>query len=175
MENILFKIARICSSQFRCNYLKNIKHVLHFLFDFWRLDQILNILKENILVIANVFPKLQTEKNLSRILSNNRRSRLRFDSQHVTESQILVKSSWERFYHVFSSKPGNLIRKMSALVLGEILGVFVNTLAADAKCHVQDCENLQLPIQIQLSEKQKTFSEFLVPFLESTSTFKQTQ
>ena len=37
---------------------------------------------------------------------------------------------------------------------------------------VQGCENLQLPIQMQLSEKQKTFSEFFVPFLESSSNFK---
>ena len=57
---------------------------------------------------------------------------------------------------------------MSPLVLGEILGIFVNTLTADGKYPVRGCENLQLPIQMQLSEKQKTFSEFFVPFLEST-------
>ena len=50
--------------------------------------------------------------------------------------------------------------------------MFVNTLNADGKCPVQYCENLQLPIQTQLSEKQKTFSEFFFPFLESTSNFK---
>ena len=61
---------------------------------------------------------------------------------------------------------------MSSLVIGEILGVFVNTLTADGKYPVQGCENLQLPIQMQLSEKRKTFSEFFVPFLESTSNFK---
>ena len=37
---------------------------------------------------------------------------------------------------------------MSPLVLGEILGVFVNALEACGKCPVQDCENLQLPIQM---------------------------
>ena len=61
---------------------------------------------------------------------------------------------------------------MSHLVLREILGVFVNTLTGDAKYSVQDCENLQLPIQMQLSEKPKAFSEFFVIFLESTSNFK---
>ena len=60
---------------------------------------------------------------------------------------------------------------MSPLVLGEILGVFLNTLTDDAKYPVQDCENLQLPIQMQLSEKRKTFSELFVPYLESTSNF----
>ena len=53
--------------------------------------------------------------------------------------------------------------------------MFVNTLIAAEKYTVQNCKNLQLPIQMQFSEKRKTFSEFLVPFLESTSTFKQTQ
>ena len=42
---------------------------------------------------------------------------------------------------------------MVPLVLGEILGVFVNTLTADDKYRVQDCENLPLPIQMQLSKK----------------------
>ena len=59
---------------------------------------------------------------------------------------------------------------MSSLGLGEILGVFVNTLTADRKYPVPDSENLPLLIQMQLSEKRK-ISEFFVPFLESTSHF----
>ena len=53
---------------------------------------------------------------------------------------------------------------MSVLVLGEILGVFVNTFTADGKYPSQDCENLQLPIQVQLFEKHKTFSPFFFVF-----------
>ena len=53
---------------------------------------------------------------------------------------------------------------MSRPVLGEVLGVFVNTLTAEGKYPVQDYENLPLPIQIQLSEKQKTFSQFFFHF-----------
>ena len=49
---------------------------------------------------------------------------------------------------------------MSRPVLGEVLWVFVNTVTAEGKYPVQDYENLPLPIQIQLSEKQKTFSQF---------------
>ena len=66
----------------------------------------------------------------------------------------------------------NLIRKTSPLVLGKILSVFVTILAADDKYPVEDWENLQLPIQMQLSEKRKNFLEFFVPFLDSTSKFK---
>ena len=50
--------------------------------------------------------------------------------------------------------------------------MFVNTLNADGKYPVQYSENLQLLIQMQLSEKRKIFSEFFVPRLESTQNFK---
>ena len=61
---------------------------------------------------------------------------------------------------------------MSPLVLGKILGVFVNTLTAKDKYPVQDYENLELPIQKQLCGKRTTSSECFVQFLESTSNFK---
>ena len=56
---------------------------------------------------------------------------------------------------------------MSPLVLGSLLGVFVNTLTADGKNPVQDCENLELTIQMQVSQKLKAFSQLFVSFLES--------
>ena len=78
----------------------------------------------------------------------------------------------ERFFHVFTSFSGKLIPKMSPPVLGEILGVFINTLTADVKDPVQVFENLLLPIQMHLSQKPKAFSLLFVPFLEYTSNFK---
>ena len=54
-------------------------------------------------VIANVFPKLQIVKDLFWPLSEKRRFRTFFDSQHVKGSQTLVKSAWEHFYHIFPS------------------------------------------------------------------------
>ena len=53
---------------------------------------------------------------------------------------------------------------MSPLVLGEILRMFVNTLTIAGKYPVEGCENLQLPIQMQLSAKQKAFLDFLFHF-----------
>ena len=41
---------------------------------------------------------------------------------------------------------------MSPLALGEMLGVFVNTLTVDEIYRVQDCENFPLPIPMQLSK-----------------------
>ena len=125
------------------------------MFHFWNLHQILNIVKEKMIVIANGFPILQTVKNLPGPLSKNRPFRTGFDSQHMKASQILATSLWERFYDVFSWFSTNLIWKMSPLVLGELLMVFVNTLIADDQYPVQDWKNLQLLIQMHLSEKRK--------------------
>ena len=63
MASILFKVVTICNSQFKCNYLKNEKHFLDFLFYFSIIDQILNTFKEKMIVIANLFTKLQTVKS----------------------------------------------------------------------------------------------------------------
>ena len=117
------------------------------------------------IVTANVFPKLETVQILVRPLSKKRRFRKRFDSQHVKGSQMFARSPLEHFYHVFSSFSRKLIWKMFPLVLDENLEVFVKTFTADGKYPVQGCENLQLPNQMQLSQKPKTFSEFFVPFL----------
>ena len=125
--------------------------------------------------MANVFPKLETVKIFLRSLPKKQPLRTRFDSQHVKASQILSNSPRECFFHVFLSFSGKLILKISLLTLCKMLGVFPNTLTADGMYPVQDCENLQLPTQMQLPEKRKTFSQFFVGFLESTSNFKHFQ
>ena len=169
MASILFRVVRIFNSHFTRNYLKNENLLLTFLFHFWILHQMLNILKEKLIVIANVSRNLQTLKTFDRKLSQGHRFRTDFGSQHVKASQLLWKSPWEHFHHVLLSFSAKLIWNMSPLVLGEILEMFVNTLATDDMYPVQGCENLKLPIQMQLSVKQKIFSEFFIPFLESTS------
>ena len=54
------------------------------------------------------------------------------------------------------------------LVLCKILGLFVNTLSEDDKYCLLYKDNLLQPIQILLSQKQKTFSQFFSAFLKST-------
>ena len=54
----------------------------------------------------------------------------------------------------------------------QILGLRVNILATDKKCHVLNRENLTIPIQMQLSKKQKTFFEFFATFLNSRLNFE---
>ena len=62
--------------------------------------------------------------------------------------------------------------KKSLLLTWKILGLLVNTLAPDEKCPVLNRDNLTIPIQMQLSQKQKTFSQFFAAFLKSTLNFK---
>ena len=83
MASILFRIARIWSSLFKCNYLKNKKLFLNFLFHLWNLHQILKIFEKYIIVIANVFSKLQNVKDLVKPLSRKHRFRTSFDTRHV--------------------------------------------------------------------------------------------
>ena len=172
MRIIRLGIMGICSFLFKCNYLKNGKVFLNFLFHLWNLHQILNIFGKKMIVIANVFPKLQTVKEFVKKLARKRRFRNSFDSQNVNGCQTLVKPAWEHFYSIFGSLRREMPWKISLLFKFEILGVFVNTLTADGKYPVWDCENLKFRIQLQLSSNQKTFSHFFVPFMESSSNFK---
>ena len=51
------------------------------------------------------------------------------------------------------------------------MGLLVNTLAIDEKYPRLNRDNLTLPIQIQLSEKQKTFSQLFATLLKSRFNF----
>ena len=53
-----------------------------------------------------------------------------------------------------------------------MLGLFVSTLTADEKYHFLIRDDLTQPIQMQLSEKEKTCSECFSTFLEFRWNFK---
>ena len=55
------------------------------------------------MVIADVFPKLQTVKNFVRPFCKKRRLGTRFDSQHVKVSQIPAKCPLRAILSCFSS------------------------------------------------------------------------
>ena len=120
VASILFNVVAICNSQFKCNYLKNEKIFLNFLFHFWNLHQILSILKKNMMVVANVFPKLDVVTNFVIPLCKKRRFGTRLDSRLVKVSWILSEFPWKCLYHLFQSIWRKLIWKISPIVLGEI-------------------------------------------------------
>ena len=160
------------SSLFKCNYLKNKKHLVNFLFLFWNLHQILNIFEKKIIVVANVIPKLNTVKTwVGRSLPWKHRFRTYFDSQHISGCQTLVKSTWQHFYHNFWSLWGEMIWEISPLLKLEFLGILFNTFTGNDMCPLRDCQDLKFPIQMQLSQKQKKFSEVFFLFMESSSNF----
>ena len=61
------------------------------------------------------------------------------------------------------------------LVHCKILRLFVNTLSDKDKYCLLYRDNLTQPIQILLSQKQKTFSQFFSAFLKSTLNFESFQ
>ena len=62
--------------------------------------------------------------------------------------------------------------KKSLLVLTKIRRLFVITLTTDDKHYLVNRDTLRQPIQKQLPQKQKTFSEFFLAFLKSILNFK---
>ena len=62
-------------------------------FKFWDLNQILNILKKKMIVIATLLRNLMALKKLVRLRSQKYCFRAPFDSQHVKGSQTLVNST----------------------------------------------------------------------------------
>ena len=57
-------------------------------------------------------------------------------------------------------------------MLQKILRLFVNTLIVDDTHYLVNRDNLTQPIQVELSQKQKKFSEFSLAFLKAISNFK---
>ena len=70
----LFLIKRIYSNIFRCNYLRNKKYLQVFFFNFLNLDSVLSNFKKKMSLIADVFSKLPSLKNVIRKMF--RKSRL---------------------------------------------------------------------------------------------------
>ena len=80
--------------------------------------------KKKMIAIPTSFRKLQNVKNEVRPLSKKHRSRTPFHSEHVKQSQTLVKYAWDHFHHIFSSLI-TLIRKYLPSWYVKFYGCFV--------------------------------------------------
>ena len=60
----------------------------------------------------------------------------------------------------------------SLLMIWKTFGLFLETLNAGHKYSLLNRANLKKPIQMQLSQKQKTFSQFVPAFLKARLNFK---
>ena len=104
----------------------------------------------------------------------SKKSRFRgcFDKQYGKRAQALLKSASQHLYHIHRSLPRKLSWKKSLLLTCKILGLLVNTFPADEKYTVLNRDNLTIPIQMELSQKQKNFSQFFAGVSKSRSNFK---
>ena len=68
-----------------------------------------------------------------------------------------------------------LTSKKFMLVICKISRLFPKTLSPDGKYSLLNRDNLTQPIQMQLSRKQKTFSDFFSAFLKSSLNFEHFQ
>ena len=98
--------------------------------------------------------------------------RERFDKRHRKHARALLNSASQHLYHVRWSLPSKFSWKKSLLLAYQILVLLFNTLAADEKYHLLKRDNLTVPIQMQLSQKQKTFSRFLAAIPNSRWNFE---
>ena len=95
------------------------------------------------------------------------------DKQHVKPAQARLKSASQHFYHIHWSLTRKLSWKNSLLYTCLILGLLVNTLAADEKYPHLNRHNLRIPSQMQLPGKRETFSVFFAAFLKSIWNFER--
>ena len=95
-----------------------------------------------------------------------------FGKQYRKRAQALVKPASEQLYHIHRSLVRKFCSKKYLLVTCQILGLLVNTLATDQKYPIVNRETFTIPIQMQLPQKQKTFSDIFPAFLKSRLNFK---
>ena len=98
----------------------------------------------------------------------SKKSRFRgfFGKQYGKRVQAVLKSASQHLYDIHWSLARKLSSKTSLLLTCQILGRLVKTLAADEKYPVLNGDNLKIRIHMQLSQKQKDFSEFFAAFLK---------
>ena len=96
------------------------------------------------------------------------RFRVSVDKQHAICPQTLFTFAGQPLRHIYWSLGSQLSYKKSLLVICKISKLFPNTLSADVKYSLVDRDNLTQQIKMELSQKIKTFFQFLISFLKSS-------
>ena len=116
-----------------------------------------HIQKKKMTLIADVYPKLRTQKNLVRSMSKKSRFKGSFGKQHGKRAQTLLKFAWQHIYHIYWPLCRILSYKKSLLVISKISRLFTNTLTACGKYTLFKRDNLKQLILMQVSSKSKNF------------------
>ena len=107
--------------------------------------------QQKVTLIANLFLKLPTPKNVFKQMSKNSRFRGTFNKQHGKGDQKMLKSERHQFYNIHGSLWRQVSWKKSLLVICKVLTMFAIILNVDGKCFFLNRDNLRQPIQIRLS------------------------
>ena len=126
-------------------------------------------------LVADVFRKLRTQKNLVRSMRKKSRFKISFRKQHGNCAQTLFKCQWKLLHQISWSLLRQLSYKKSLLVICKISRLFIKTLSANGKYSLFNRDKLTQPIQMQLSRKQETFSQFFFAFLKCSLNFEDFQ
>ena len=105
-------------------------------------------------------------------MSKKCRLTLPFNMQHGKRARRLFKRERRQFYQIYWLLWRQLSFKKLFLVIPKIFRPFVNTLTSHAKYSVLNKQHLLHPIHMQLTQKQKTFSQFFSVFLKSRWNFE---
>ena len=100
-------------------------------------------------------------------MSKKFRFRGRFNKQHGKRAESLLKSPSQHIYPIQRSLRTQLSWKKSLLLTCQMLGLIVKALAANEKYPLLKRDNLTIPIQMQLSQKEETSTLFCAALLKS--------
>ena len=132
----------------------------------------MNIFKKIMTFIAEVFPTLRRRKNMVTSMLTKSCFKGSFGNQHAQRAQTLLEIAKHHHYHIYWSLWRQYTCKKSVWVTCKISRHFRNTLSADGKYSLFNRGNLTTPIYMQLSRKQKTFSDFFSAFFKSSLNFE---
>ena len=135
----------------------------------------MNNWKKKMTLIAEVFPKLRTPKNMVRSISKRSSFKGSLGKQHGKLAQTLLKFERQHIHHIDWSLCRMLTCKKPLLVTCKMSKLFPEQVSADGKYSLLTWDNLTQHIQMQLSRKKKTFSPFSSAFPKSSLNFDHFQ
>ena len=94
------------------------------------------------------------------------------EKEHGKRAETLLKSGPKHFFHIYRSMSRQLSRKKSLLLTCHTLGLVVKTLDANDRYPVLSRYYLTIPVEMQLYQKEKTFSQVFSVILTSRRNFE---
>ena len=124
----------------------------------------MNIFKKRMALIHSLYLRLRPTKNVLRYMCKKSRFTLPCQKEYSKRVSSLFKFERQHLHHIYWSAGSQFYWKKSLLVIWKSLRLFVNTMSAVDKCFLLERDNLMQPIQMQFTQKLKTFCSFILHF-----------